>query len=76
LFFFGTLDGTIGYIAPISEAVYRRLSMLHTKMVINLSHYGGLNPQAWRAFVPQTKATYKNKKNILDGELLTRLVSF
>lgn len=47
----GTLDGGLGYLLPVPEKAYRRLSMLQIKMVHGIPHDAGLNPKAYR-YVP------------------------
>lgn len=47
---YGTQDGGVGYMLPVSEKVYRRLLMLQNLLVTNLPHYAGLNPKAFRYF--------------------------
>lgn len=49
----GTSDGSVGYIAPIDELVFKRLFALQTKMTYALSHFAGLNPKSFR-FSPPT----------------------
>jgi cleavage and polyadenylation specificity factor subunit 1 len=68
---FGTLDGSIGYLACIDEPTHRRMSMLQTKMYTQLQHAGGLHPKAFRLF--RSKGDHHiQKKNIIDGQLLWR----
>ncbi|KAG1650025.1 Cleavage and polyadenylation specificity factor subunit 1 [Nymphon striatum] len=44
---YGTQDGGMGYMLPISEKVYRRLLMLQNLLVTNIPHYAGLNPKGY-----------------------------
>jgi cleavage and polyadenylation specificity factor subunit 1 len=67
---FGSLDGSIGYISPINESSYRRLSFLQSKMYTQLEHLAGLHPKAFRLFKPFERTEHNYKRNIIDGELV------
>ena len=47
--FTATLDGSLGYVMPLSEKLYRRLNMLQTILNKQLPHHAGLNPKAYRS---------------------------
>lgn len=66
----GTLDGSFGYLAPISESTYRRLSTLQYKMYTQLVHAAGLHPKAFRLMKPMTNTLHNIRKNIIDGQLV------
>ncbi|XP_029637941.1 cleavage and polyadenylation specificity factor subunit 1 [Octopus sinensis] len=68
--FFATLDGSIGFVMPISEKVYRRLLMLQNAMATLIPHIAGLNPKAYRAAKATIPELFNPSRNILDGELL------
>ena len=71
---YGAIDGSLGFLAPLDEAVYRRLFFLGTKMVTTLPHVAGLNPRGFRAH--QAGATGPRElKNVLDTVLLRRFTS-
>lgn len=42
------VNGSIGYVAPISEPEYRRLQDMSTEMMNRLDQPAGLNPRAFR----------------------------
>lgn len=68
--YFASLDGTLGFVLPISEKVYRRLLMLQNALTTQIQHIAGLNPRAYRA-LQSVRADLRNpQKNILDGDLL------
>jgi len=46
--FVATLDGSLGYLLPLQEKVYRRLLMLQNALNIQIPHIAGLNPKAYR----------------------------
>eukprot|EP00051_Salpingoeca_urceolata_P012705 m.157284 g.157284 ORF g.157284 m.157284 type:complete len:1480 (-) comp17579_c0_seq5:122-4561(-) len=63
---FGSLEGAIGTILPVPEAVYKRLLMLQARMTVGLQHHAGLNPKAYRA----ARGERQLSRNVLDGSLL------
>ncbi|KAK1306533.1 Cleavage and polyadenylation specificity factor subunit 1 [Acorus calamus] len=67
---FGTLDGSIGCIAPLDEFTFRRLQTLQRKLVDSIPHVCGLNPRAFRQFCSNGKAHRPGPDNIVDCELL------
>ncbi|RWS15284.1 cleavage and polyadenylation specificity factor subunit 1-like protein [Dinothrombium tinctorium] len=69
---YASLDGTLGYILPISEKTYRRLLMLQNVMTTQVQHIAGLNPKAARLCKISKKLLLNPCKNILDGDLLFR----
>nr|KYP61845.1 putative cleavage and polyadenylation specificity factor subunit 1 [Cajanus cajan] len=67
---FGTLDGSIGCIAPLDELTFRRLQSLQRKLVDAVPHVAGLNPRAFRQFRSNGKAHRPGPDSIVDCELL------
>ncbi|GAB4826000.1 hypothetical protein Ancab_008868 [Ancistrocladus abbreviatus] len=67
---FGTLDGSIGCIAPLDELTFRRLQSLQKKLVDSVPHVAGLNPRAFRQFQSNGKAHRPGPDSIVDCELL------
>lgn len=67
---FGTLDGSIGCIAPLDELTFRRLQSLTKKLVDAVPHVGGLNPRSFRQFHSNGKAHRPGPDSIVDSELL------
>ena len=65
-----TLDGSIGYIIPISEKTFRRLFILQNAIFVMKPHYAGLNPKAYRIWKGKRKELINTQKSILDGDLL------
>ncbi|KAM1054442.1 hypothetical protein ACFX2I_001784 [Malus domestica] len=68
---FGTLDGSIGCVAPLDELTFRRLQSLQKKLVDAVAHVAGLNPRAFRQFRSNGKAHRPGPDTIVDCELLT-----
>eukprot|EP00898_Chlorokybus_atmophyticus_P006401 jgi/Chlat1/6762/Chrsp50S06459 len=66
--FFVALDGSVNFFAPIDEITFRRLQELHLRLVFQINHVAGLNPQSYRAAALQGAAN--TPCNIVDGELL------
>ncbi|PSR93371.1 Cleavage and polyadenylation specificity factor subunit like [Actinidia chinensis var. chinensis] len=67
---FGTLDGSIGCIAPLDELTFRRLQSLQKKLVDAVHHVAGLNPRSFRQFHSYGKAHRPGPDSIVDCELL------
>jgi cleavage and polyadenylation specificity factor subunit 1 len=67
---FATLDGSLGYLLPVSEKTYRRLLMLQNVLTTSLQHTAGLNPKAFRMVKLHKPELTNPSKNILDGDLL------
>ncbi|KAL0382308.1 UNVERIFIED_CONTAM: Cleavage and polyadenylation specificity factor subunit, partial [Sesamum calycinum] len=68
---FGTLDGSIGCIAPLDELNFRRLQSLQRKLVDAVPHVAGLNPRSFRHFHSNGKAHRPGPDSIVDCELLS-----
>ena len=43
-----TLDGSLGFVLPITEKLYRRMLMLQNALTVQIPHQAGLNPRAYR----------------------------
>ncbi|THG14963.1 hypothetical protein TEA_018972 [Camellia sinensis var. sinensis] len=71
---FGTLDGSIGCIAPLDELTFRRLQSLQKKLVDAVPHVAGLNPRSFRQFRSNGKAHRPGPDSIVDCELLCQSV--
>lgn len=69
---FGTLDGSLGCIAPLDELTFRRLQSLQKKLVSAVTHVAGLNPRSFRQFHSNGKAHRPGPDNIVDCELLSQ----
>lgn len=67
---FGTLDGSIGCIAPLDELTFRRLQSLQKKLFDAVPHVAGLNPRSFRHFRTNGKAHRPGPDSIVDCELL------
>lgn len=65
-----TIEGSLGFLMPIDEIVFRRLQMLQNEMTIALSHIAGLNPKAWRLVKHYRKSLFNPCKLILDVDFL------
>lgn len=68
---FGTLDGSIGCIAPLDELTFRRLQSLQKKLVDAVPHVAGLNPKSFRQFRSDGKAHRPGPESIVDCEMLS-----
>ena len=72
LLLFGTLDGGIGSLAPVSEQAFRRLAMVGHKMVTGLQHFAGLNPKAFRHYksIYRLPTRQTSRDTVIDGRLV------
>lgn len=71
--YFATLDGSFGFVRPLSEKVFRRLHMLQQVMNIHHPQPAGLNPRGSRSARPHKTGTNQQisaAKNIVDGLLV------
>ncbi|KAL7003210.1 hypothetical protein U1Q18_004368 [Sarracenia purpurea var. burkii] len=67
---FGTLDGSIGCVAPLDEFTFRIHQSLQKKLVNAVPHVAGLNPRSFRQFHSNGKAHRPGPDSIVDCELL------
>ena len=74
--FYSTLDGSIGFIVPLSEKTFRRLQTLQNKLVHSVQHYAGLNPKNYRlAQISSRRIHSPPQKNVIDGDLLWKFLN-
>ena len=72
---YATLDGSLGYLLPVSEKIYRRLLMVQNLMNNQLPNLAGLNPKAFRLYKTSSRELLNPCKNVLDGDLLCRFTN-
>jgi cleavage and polyadenylation specificity factor subunit 1 len=74
---FGTLDGSIGWLLPLPEVHYRMLVTVQNMLHTYLPHNAGLNPRAHRTYrTSNPTATNVNPaRNIIDGNFLFRYLN-
>lgn len=68
-------DGSFAVMMPITEQTHRRLASLQSHMYTRLWHYAGLHPKAFRLFKPDYHSLNNAKKNVIDGQLLSRYLN-
>ena len=72
--FFGTTDGSIHAIVPLSEPVYWRLMALQSVMANALESHCGLNQRAYRLYRRSPRRggcrTNARKKGVIDGDFV------
>lgn len=71
---FGTTDGGVGLLIPVTEAQYRRLATLKTLMMHTLPHTAGLNPRGFR-LLQAPRQIGQRMKHIEDGVMLWRYLA-
>jgi len=71
---FGTIDGGLSTVIPLSEPVYWRLTALQTVMVNAMEGGCALSQQAWRLYRRSFRRggcrNNTRKKNVIDGDLV------
>jgi len=72
--YFATLDGSIGCVLPVSEKMYRRLSMLQNLLTTYIPHKAGLNPKSYRMVHSVGHQLSRPVKNIVDADLLWKFI--
>jgi len=72
---FATLDGSLHYLLPINEKIYRRLLMLQNTMNVHLQHTAGVNPKGYRTVMMHRKSLTNPCRNVLDGDLIFRFIN-
>jgi cleavage and polyadenylation specificity factor subunit 1 len=72
---YGGINGTMGYLAPLSEDRFKILGKLEMRLITVIDHYAGLNPKAFRLSKPFNKMSHNHLRHVLDGELLWRYVA-
>lgn len=76
---FGTVDGGLSAIIPVSEQVYWRMTALQSVMSNALQTHCGLNFRSWRLFHRSSRRgacqAMERKKGFLDGSLLLKFSS-
>lgn len=74
--YFGTTDGRLHSIVPLSEPVYWRLAALQSVLANALESDCALSPRAWRLYrrSPRRGGCRSNdrKKGVIDGDLILR----
>ena len=69
--------GGIGSLSPISEQVFRRLSMVAQKMQTLVPHFAGMNPKAFRKFDANARfpSRQRRENNLIDGRLVSEYLN-
>ena len=74
--FFGTTDGTVHAVVPVSEPVYWRLAALQSVLANALPTDCGLSPRAWRLYRRSFRRggcrSNDRKKSVIDGDLIVK----
>ena len=71
---FGTTDGTLGAVVPLSEPVFWRLAALQSVLANAVEPNCGLSPRAWRLYRRSARRggcrSNDRKKSVIDGDLV------
>jgi len=76
--YFGSSDGGMGVIVPLSEPTYWRFTALQSVMANALMTNCALNQKAWRLYRRSTHRggcrTHERKRSVIDGNLIFRFI--
>ena len=72
--FFGTMEGSIGYIVPLNKETYEFLYILQEVLIKKLNNNGGFNYKKWRSF----KDGYisNEPKGYIEGEIISKFLNY
>ncbi|KAK9462798.1 CPSF A subunit region-domain-containing protein [Lipomyces oligophaga] len=70
-----TQSGSLMSVIPVSEAVYRKLTMILHQMSERTEHIAGLNPTSYRLFMTSNDYNPTTARPVLDGNLLQRFAN-
>eukprot|EP00656_Telonema_subtile_P013974 TRINITY_DN17105_c0_g1_i4.p1 TRINITY_DN17105_c0_g1~~TRINITY_DN17105_c0_g1_i4.p1 ORF type:complete len:314 (-),score=102.11 TRINITY_DN17105_c0_g1_i4:157-1098(-) len=69
---FGTVQGSIGLIVSLPEAVFQLLSKLQSNLVRTIKGLGGLKHGQWRSFCSERRT--HEARGFLDGDLIEKIL--
>jgi len=69
---FGTINGVVGVIAPLSKVQYEFLLRLEECLQDHIRGVGGFSHKQWRTFVNERRE--ESKCNFIDGDLIESLL--
>jgi hypothetical protein len=71
--YFGTKEGSVGYIIPLNKEIYEFLYILQEILIKKLNNNGGFNYKRWRSF----KDGYisNEAKGYIEGEIISKFLS-
>ena len=71
--YFGTKEGSVGYIIPLNKEIYELLYILQEVLIKKLNNNGGFNYKRWRSF----KDGYisNESKGYIEGEIISKFLS-
>ena len=72
--YFGTLEGSVGYIIQLNKETYEFLYILQEVLIKKLNNNGGFNYKRWRSF----KDGYisNESKGFIEGEIIGEFLSY
>jgi cleavage and polyadenylation specificity factor subunit 1 len=70
LSYYGSFDGALGFVIPVSAEKFKRLGKLEMRLNTAIPHAFGLNPKAFRLFHNQWKQVHNHNRRMMDGDLL------
>lgn len=72
--YFGTIEGSVGYIVPLNKETYEFLYILQEVIIKKLNNNDGFNYKRWRSF----KDGYisNEPKGYIEGEIISKFLSY
>ena len=72
--YFGTLEGSIGYIIQLSKEIYEFLYILQEVLIKKINSNGGFNYQRWRSF--KDGFISSESKGFIEGEIIGEFLNY
>jgi hypothetical protein len=71
--YFGTKEGSVGYIIPLNKEIYELLYILQEVLIKKLNNNGGFNYKRWRSF----KDGYisNEAKGYIEGQIISKFLN-
>ena len=72
--FFGTLEGSVGYIIQLNKETYEFLYVLQEVLIKKINNNGGFNYKRWRSF--KDGFISNESKGFIEGEIIGEFLSY
>ena len=72
--YFGTLEGSVGYIIQLNKETYEFLYLLQEVLIRKINNNGGFNYKRWRSF--KDGYIFNESKGFIEGEIVGEFLSY
>ncbi len=72
--YFGTLEGSVGYMIQINKDTYEFLYLLQEVLIRKINNNGGFNYKRWRSF--KDGFIYNESKGFIEGEIVSEFLTY